>query len=168
MSFERLFDWIDRTPAWVQPAAIGASVLALMVAVRALFLIPVMFKRPQLLFGAIEAILAASAAGACGGFAYSLLGRHLLQVRWVGRYLTGIICVGAYLLPLVLVLPLVFPDMPPSDRGAFNLHDPVARYIWIGCTLFFGLVVGHTWFEATPRPRHARDDSSVRHRSNER
>jgi hypothetical protein len=168
MILERVFSWIDRSPAWLQPAAWGAALLAAVVAVRELFLIPLMFSRPQLIVSAIAAIVMASAAGACGGLAYSLLGRRLLTIRWVGRYLTGIVCVAAYLLPLVLVLPLVLPSTRPGDVEAFNLHDPVARNIWLGCTLFFGILIGQMWFEAPSRHRPVRDPSAARRRSNER
>jgi hypothetical protein len=153
MIVARVISWIERLPAWLQPAAWGAAILASIVTMRALFAVPFMFSQPQLMVGAIAAIGVASAAGACGGFAYSLLGRRLLTLPWVGRYLAGVVCVAAYLLPLLLVLPKMLPSARPTDLGAFNLHDPVARNIWLGCTLFFGIVIGQTWFEAPP-PRH--------------
>jgi hypothetical protein len=69
----------------------------------------------------------------------------------VGRYLAGIVCVGAYLVPLILIVPRVLPGLSPVDRGAFDLHDPVARIVWLGCTVFFGLFVGQIFFEAPAR-----------------
>lgn len=168
MLFERVFSWIDRTPAWLQPAALGAALLAALVTVRALFLIPLMFSRPRLLVSATGAIIMASAAGACGGIAYSLIGRRLLAIRWVGRYLTGIVCVAAYLLPLLLVLPLILPSERPGDLNAFNLHDPIARNVWLGCTLFFGIFIGHLWFEAPSDHRPAHDRRFDSRRPNDR
>jgi hypothetical protein len=124
MIIERLFGWIDRTPGWLQPAAIGASIFAVIAAARGLILIPFMFGQPRLLASALEAIAISAAGGASGGLAYTILGRRLLAVRWVGRYLAGIVCAAAYLLSLIVVIPFVFPDLPPRDRGAFDLHDP--------------------------------------------
>ena len=168
MKVKRMLSWIDQAPPWLQPAAVGAVVLAAIVTVRALFLIPSMFSHPWLIVSTIGVIGIASAAGACGGLAYSLVGRRVLTLPWVGRYLAGIVCVAAYLLPLLLVLPKVFSNAQPSDLEAFNLHDPVARNVWLGCTLFFGIFIGQMWFEAPPRHDVVPERSAAPRRSNDR
>jgi len=125
------------------------------VAVRVLFQIPILVAHPELVLGGVYAALLAAGAGAFGGFAYTLIGRRLLAVPRVGRYLTGIVCVAAYLVPLILLLPRILPDLSTTDRQAFDLHDPISRWVWLICTVFFGVVVGRTWFDDSTKSRSA-------------
>jgi drug/metabolite transporter (DMT)-like permease len=118
-----------------------------------LFQIPVFFVHPELAAGGLYAAILAAGAGACGGFAYSLIGRRLLTVPRIGRYLTGIVCVAAYLFPLVFLLPRILPDLSATDRQAFDLHNPISRWVLVFCILFFGIVVGRTWFEDSTKSR---------------
>ena len=148
-----LFARLDRLPAWLQPAIIGALLLFGIVAVRVLFQIPNLLAHPEIAVAGLYAALLAAAAGTFGGFAYSLLGRRLLTVPRVGRYLTGIVCVAAYLLPLIFLLPRILPDLSATDRQAFDLHDPVSRWVWLIGTLFFGIVVGQTWFDDSTKSK---------------
>jgi hypothetical protein len=152
---QRFFARIDGLPAWLQPAVIGALLLFAMVGVRVLFQITLLFAHPELVVAGMYAALLAAGAGACGGFAYSLIGRRLLAVPRVGRYLTGIVCVAAYLFPLILLLPRIQPDLSATDRQALDLHDPIARWVWLFCTLLFGFVVGRTWFDDPRKSRSA-------------
>src|SRR5512138_3711526 len=96
---------------------------------------------PAYAVAGLFAALVASTGGAFGGLAYSLIGRPLLKVPWVGRYPTGIVCVVGYAFPLLLLLPRILPDLSADDRQMFDLDDPAVRWIWLFCTLFFGLVI---------------------------
>ena len=80
-------------------------------------------------------ILAAAGAGAAAGLAYSLV-RPTLRTRGVvGAYLTGIVCVFAYMGALAIAV---------SDIGMFEDRSGVVIFTLV--SLFFGLVMGHTWF----------------------
>jgi hypothetical protein len=158
---QRLINWIVGLPRWARPAVVGATGLAFIVAFRMVLLLPAMLVQPHLLLSALGVLVLAVAAGALGGLAYTVLGRRLLFVPWVGRYVAGILCVAAYLLPVLLIIPRLLP-LSPSNRGAFDLHDRAAQVVWLTCTLFFGVVVGRTFFDPVSRGAPGRRHASRR------
>lgn len=145
-----VFATFERIPEPVRPAAVGAAALAAIVALRAAFAVPAIIAKPAMAVELLVAVLAAAAAGASGGFAFTLVRPTLKTLGRLGDYLTGIVCVGAYMTSLTLVAPLAFGE--PLVEG---------RVGWIAvgiASIFFGLVIGHSWFG----PESARSGSGVR------
>jgi hypothetical protein len=138
----RLFEWVERVPAIARPAAVGAALLATLVLLRVIFSLPRLVKAPGELAGAALALVAAAAAGAVGGFAYSLTRPTLKRLGRPGDYLTGIVCVFAYMGSLALAAPFAFGEAIVEDRAGWVIMAIVS--------VFFGLVIGHTWFRSEP------------------
>lgn len=136
-----VFALFERLPAGLRPAAIGAAALAAIVSLRLVFAVPAIIRSQVSVVEPLLAILAAAAAGASGGLAFTLVRPTLRKLGRVGDYLTGIVCVGSYLAALILVSPWAF--------GKQMLDGPAGWYAFGATTLLFGLVVGHTWFEST-------------------
>lgn len=142
-----VFAIFGRLPESLRPAAIGAAALAAIVSLRAVFAIPAIITKPALAFPLLLAVLAAAAAGASGGFAFTLVRPTLRKLGRPGDYLTGIVCVGAYMTSLMLVAPLAF--------GA-PLVEGRAGWMIVGITsIFFGLVIGHSSFGPATTPSSA-------------
>ena len=137
----RAFSWVDRLPSWARPAAVGAAILAAIVCVRFVFAVPALLRAPEKLGGLLIAIIAAAAAGAAGGFAYTLTRPTLRKLGVVGAYLTGIVCVFAYMGSLLIVAPVAFGETLVNERS-----DLV---IFVIVSLFFGLIMGHSWFRGS-------------------
>ncbi len=133
-----VFALFDRLPASLRPAAYGASALAAIVSLRALFAIPSVIDKPALAVPLSLAILAAAAAGASGGFAFTFVRPTFKKLGRPGDYLTGIVCVGSYLTSLMLVAPFAF--------GERLMEGPDGWYIVGIMSLLFGSIVGHSWF----------------------
>lgn len=123
-------------PAWARPAAYGAIGLGLMAGMRMLFLIPGGIRRPMVLLEALGATLLAAAAGAAGGFAFSLTRPPLARLGTAGDYISGIVATASYLGALLAVLPLLGES--PLDGGSV-----MAFVVSFGfCTLLFGTMTG--------------------------
>jgi DNA-binding transcriptional regulator YdaS (Cro superfamily) len=134
----RLFAWVERVPSWARPAAVGAAILGAVVSLRVVFAIPLLISAPAKFGEALLAVAAAAGAGAVGGFAYSLSRPALRRLGRLGDYLTGIVCVFAYMGALAVVAPLAF--------GERVIEDQTSLTIFVVVSVFFGLVMGHTWF----------------------
>lgn len=138
---------IQGLPAPLRPAAYGAAALAAIVLFRALFMIPAMIARPALALQLPVAVVAAAAAGASGGFAFTLVRPTFKRLGRIGDHLTGVVCAGAYMTSLTLVAPLAFGE--PLVEGR-------AGWYAVGiASLFFGAVIGHSWFKPEPKPDRA-------------
>ena len=147
-----MFAVLQHVPAWLRPAAYGAGILAAIVSFRLVLALPSILASPMSAIEPLLAILAAAAAGASGGFAYTLVRPALRKLGRIGNYLTGIVCVGAYLSALMLVAPVAF--------GEQFIEGPEG-WVAVGITtLLFGLVVGHAWFSPATRS----DESEARAR----
>ncbi len=144
--WRRLTGWIDNLPDWLQPAAFGALVLAMMAAVRVVFLLPGLLSEPKLALPAFGAIALSAVGGALAGLSYSLIGSRLRNVPILGPYLTGVFTIGVYLLAMITIFWFASTGMPASDREVFDLRNHVSLLVWGGMTLVYGLVVGHFWF----------------------
>jgi hypothetical protein len=134
----RVFFWVERVPSWARPAAVGAAILAAIVSVRVIFALPQLISAPSNFGEALLAVAAAAGAGAAGGFAYSLTRPTLRRLGRLGDYFTGIVCVFAYVGALAVVAPLAF--------GEPLIKDQASLIIFAVASVFFGLVVGHSWF----------------------
>lgn len=145
-----VFVVLQRVPAWLRPAAYGAGLLAAIVSVRLVLALPSILTSPMSAIAPLLAILAAAAAGASGGFAYTLVRPALRKLGRIGDYLTGIVCVGAYLSALMLVAPVAF--------GEPFLEGPEGLFALEITTLLFGLLVGHLWLGPASGP----DESETR------
>jgi hypothetical protein len=124
------------------PVYLGAAGLAAITAIRA-FIITAMALvtgRWSVVGGALLAIVVAAAGGAAGGFVYLYLGAPLRRVPIAGPYLAGIVTVAGYLGVILLLVERIQPD------AGLSLRDPAGRFSFILCTLFFGIVCGHSWF----------------------
>lgn len=146
----RLFEWVERVPPIARPAAVGAALLATLVLLRVVFSLPRLVREPSELAGAVLALVSAAAAGAIGGFAYSLTRPTFKRLGRPGDYLTGIVCVFAYMGSLAFVAPFAFGEPIVEDRAGWVIMAIVS--------VFFGLVIGHTWFRSEPE---ASSDASV-------
>lgn len=133
-----VFQWIAHVPSWARPAVIGATILIGIVLVRTLFLVPALMATPARLGEVVLAIVAAGGAGAAGGLAYSLTRPSLRKLGVVGAYLTGIVCVFAYMGALAVAAPLAFGERIVEERADLVIFAIVS--------VFFGLVMGHSWF----------------------
>ena len=149
----RIFGWFERVPAWARPAVVGALVLGAIVSVRILFALPVLFSSPGVLGGALLAVGAAAGAGAFGGIAFSLTRPVLRKLGRPGDYLTGIVCVFAYMGALAVAAPNAF--------GEPLIHDSSEWVIFSIVSLFFGLVIGHSWFRQTTEGRGTEVDAGA-------
>jgi transcriptional regulator with XRE-family HTH domain len=143
--FMRAADQVQRLPTWLRPAAIGAIALIAIVMVRAAFAIPRIIQSPAFAGELLLAILAAGGAGAAGGLAYSATRPTLLRLGRPGDYLTGIVCVMAYMGALLIAAPYAFGE------SIANSTEEVV--IFLICSIFFGLVVGHSWFKSEESPQ---------------
>ena len=138
----RLMDWLDALPEWLQPAMVGALALAAMAAVRTVLLFPRIVAQPDTVLVALAAIGLSALAGAVAGLSYTLLGRPLRKIPGIGRYLAGIVCAAVYLFPLGLLISYASRG---ETTGVFP--DPVFMVVLFGLSVFWGLIIGHWWFE---------------------
>jgi len=135
--------YADLLPEWARPAALGAALLFGIVAVR--IVIPLLFilvLGPHRLIGALQLLgvpFMASLGGAAGGFGYSFLGRPLRSVPVAGPYLAGVVTVCAYMAALEWVFERLAVPMITATSDLV---------IFLGGSVFFGLVMGRMWFRA--------------------
>jgi hypothetical protein len=132
-------DWLQKRPAWMRPALVGAAALAAMTLVRVVFLLPSAASNPGALGTALLAVLLASGAGAVGGLVYALAGRPLRGVPVVGPYLAGIVAVAGYMTAIVTMMALSGEERV-VDGG---VGDGIATVAIV--SVLFGCVVGHQW-----------------------
>lgn len=134
----RLFAIAQKLPTWLRPAAFGASVLLAVVGVRMLFALPLILRQPEKVPEFAGGLLAATAAGAAGGFGYTLLGAPSRRIPLLGPYVAGIASVGAYMVALLLAAPFISNEPLVEDRAGAIVFAVV--------TVFFGLIFGHAAF----------------------
>jgi hypothetical protein len=84
-------------------------------------------------------VVAASGAGATGGFAYAIARPALRRLGRICEYLLGIICASAYFAALAIVAPLVFDDAIITDRSDVMVFMIVS--------VILGVAIGHWWFK---------------------
>jgi hypothetical protein len=135
---------LERLPAWARPAAAGAALLFAISAIRAVFLLPRLVRDPRGAGTVVAALAAASAAGAAGGLVYSAVRPAFRRLGRPGDYLTGVVCVTAYLGSLAAVAPVAFGEPMAETRSDWM--------VLLAVCVFFGLVVGHSWFRSPPQP----------------
>ena len=140
--FQRLFLFSQRLPGWLRPAFFGAVALFLIVSIRMLIALPLILKQHK---GGEFALglLTATAAGAAGGFGYTLLGAPARRLPVIGPYVAGIISVGSYMLALLIAAPFISKEPLIEDR--------TGAIIFVVVTVFFGLVFGHSAFRESKR-----------------
>ncbi len=139
----RLIALIGRLPGWARPATFGAVALFLMTAVRILF--PAVFRSPLRVLEALGVAFLAAAAGAVGGFAYSLTRPSLARLGTPGDYLSGIVATAAYVGAVAAVAALL---------GEPIITDLPGTVIFAFCSVLFGVVVGkfiHDARQTAPR-----------------
>jgi hypothetical protein len=135
---ERLVTFAERIPSWLRPAFFGAVALFAIVAFRMLFALPGIVQDPARITEFASVLLAATGAGAMGGFGYTLLGAPSRRIPVVGPYVAGVVSVGAYMLALLLVAPYISNEPLVEDRAGAIIFAVV--------TIFFGLLFGHAAF----------------------
>jgi hypothetical protein len=133
----QLFRLGELLPKWLRPAAFGAAALFTVVSFRMLFRIPWLVQhRAEWGWGQLLlTLLAASGAGAAGGFAYTFMGAPIRRVPSVGPYLSGIVCVGAYMGALLVVWPFI--------AGEPLVKDQADVVIYLILTVVFGVAFGY-------------------------
>jgi transcriptional regulator with XRE-family HTH domain len=139
--YMRVAGRIGLLPEWARPAAGGAIILFAFVAARDIFALPFLILRGAPVGQWLPMVLvpfAAALGGAAGGFGYSFLGKPLRPIRVVGRYIAGVVTVTAYMIALGVLFWLIGAPIVTSESDAV---------IFVGVTIFFGLVVGKSWFK---------------------
>ncbi len=149
---ERASTWVDSRPDWLKPALMAPAFLLAMITARAgvvglLVVLPVAivgllfqsetpFHDLALGAGLIGLLFLAAAVS---GLVYSLLGRPLRRVPWIGPYLAGIVSVVPYLGAVDLLV-----------RASH--HEPILapfhRLDWFSLTftaLLFGCGLGYVF-----------------------
>jgi hypothetical protein len=139
---------VDALPAFWQPPAIGAGFVLTYMAVKATYLAPVLLigvgvalvrEGPRALVAVPLVVAIAAIAGACGGLAYSFVGRTLQRIPRVGPYLTGWVVIGSYL-AVVMELVTRFRLVRPRYHVVWTSPESVAPYMF--CVLVFGAAFG--------------------------
>jgi len=132
-----IFRFAQRLPSWLRPAFYGACALFVIVGLRMLFVLPMIVshgKGGEFALG----LVVATAAGAAGGFGYSLLGAPARRIPYVGPYVAGLVTIGSYMGALLVAAPYISDDP--------LIHDKADVVIFACVTAFFGLLAGHWWF----------------------
>lgn len=88
---------VEQLPEWAQPAAWGALLVGSWTVLR---IVLSLVREPASTTAPVVTLAISMAAGAVGGFAYHIIGRHLRNVAVVGPYLAGFVSVFAYLIVL--------------------------------------------------------------------
>ena len=135
--FAALTSFAERLPSWLRPAFFGAVALFLIVGLRMAFALPRILKEGKLSEFALG-LLAATGAGAAGGFGYTLLGAPARRIPVLGPYVAGIVSVAAYMLALLVVAPYI------SNEPL--IEDKTGAIIFASVTVFFGVIFGHSAF----------------------
>lgn len=145
---DRVTARVDALPAFWQPPVIGAGFVLAYMAAKATYLAPVLLigigvalvrDGPRVLVAVPMVVAIAAVAGACGGLAYSLVGRSLQRIPKVGAYLTGWVVLGSYLAVLMEVLTR-FRLVRPRYHIAWTSPASVAPFVF--CVLIFGAAFG--------------------------
>ena len=136
-----LFWVLDRIPAWLRPAVVGALAVSVLTASRVLLALPGLVRQPHMDRDALWLAVAAPLLGATAGLAYSLLGKPVSQLPRVGPYLAGIVTIGAYLGAMATLAVAAGEKTDDAFWAAFGI-----------CTVIFGLVFGHHFFRDEPVP----------------
>lgn len=148
-AIERLGRRVDALPPSIRPAVHGALLIVVFMLMRGAWLIvPIaivaVFFTSRTPFATLgrgaTVVLLALGGGALSGLAYGLLGRHVQHAFRGARYLTGIVTVAPYMLVLVYIIRLADnkPVLAPWTRDDL--------IVMVAMTLFFGIVMGATWF----------------------
>jgi len=131
---------IQRLPAWLRPAAVGALIVAVMTIFRALVITIARGAPPSWgLLGTVAAAIGVGAyAGAVGGAAYTLVRGPTASLGRLAPYTRGLACAYAYLLAFGVPLALFgHEEMFPTGFG------------WLALAVvgtLMGILVGHMWF----------------------
>jgi hypothetical protein len=135
----RVFEAIGRLPRWLQPAAIGAAVVAALVLLRGVLLLPSIDSAREgglFVLGLVAALVVAGSGGAVGGLAFAAIRRPLRRLGQFGDYLSAIAGFGGYVAVVVLLLQLAGEPM------ITKFSDFVVLAVMV---VFFGLVAGVGW-----------------------
>jgi len=96
----RITDWVDSLPEFWQPVANGALFIMLLMGVRVLALIPIVaaiiilhghFTGRLSDLRALALLPIAIVAGGLSGLSYSIIGRRIAKVKWLGSFAAGFI-----------------------------------------------------------------------------
>jgi len=152
----RLQQWFDGLPPFWQPVGLGAGLILVLMAARGgMFLWPLALvwalfssepaRNVELVVGIP---LAAVAAGAVSGLAYTLVGRRAARLPLVGPLIAGILTVPPYMVFLVALL-----RMDAHQRILELTLRNSERFTFLVSTVLFGSLVGYAFL----RPASARD-----------
>jgi hypothetical protein len=145
---DRVTARVDALPAFWQPPAIGAGFVLAYMAAKATYLAPVLLigmgvalvrEGPRALVAVPLVVAIAAFAGACGGLAYSLVGRALQRIPKVGPYLTGWVVIGSY---LAVVMELLTRFRLVRPRYQIDWSSPASVAPWLFCVLVLGVALG--------------------------
>jgi hypothetical protein len=148
---DRVTARVDALPAFWQPPVIGAGIVLAYMAAKATYLAPVLLlgigvavvrDGPRVLVAVPLLVAIAAFAGACGGLAYSLVGRALQRIPKVGAYLTGWVVLGSY---LAVVVELLTRFRLVRPRYQIDWSSPASVSPWLFCVLILGVAFGWGW-----------------------
>lgn len=169
--------WIASLPQFWQPVANGAGLIVFLIIERVAFggwVVLLFAFGAAVVHGTLSASLTvanaadfvagfgiAIAGGACGGLAYSLLGKYLKSAPWIGPELAGTICVLPYLVAVMSIVQLTDPQ--PLTRSFLD-WEAGSLLLLSG---FFGSIIGYKFWRKPNRrlaqSGQARQPTSSRH-----
>jgi hypothetical protein len=155
---QRLGDWIDSLPEFWRPVVYGAGFVVLWMGMRgAIFFVPIalvyVFVTSQTPVADISkgviVVALAMLGGALSGLTYSVIGRPLRRRGAFGRYLAGMVTLAPYMFLLGYILDFT--------KGQTLFRRPSRENVIISVlmALFFGIVMGRSWF-ANPEKSESR------------
>jgi hypothetical protein len=105
----RLDDNIAALPAWARPPFIGLLTVYMMIAIKAIYLLPItigvlIFSGPEGVLKALWILIMAGVAGFLGGVAFTIVAPLARRIGHIGPYLLWSSAFGAYITTAVLLV----------------------------------------------------------------
>jgi hypothetical protein len=137
--------WMDGRPAWQRHMLIGALIVVVArgawIALPILAVILVIAKGMAglVLFGKILlAVVIAMLGGALAGGAYTLVGRHLQRVRFIGPWLAGVTSVWPY---IAVIMGILWWFEPGKLASSWRLDG----IVFVAMAGWAGLLIGYAF-----------------------
>jgi hypothetical protein len=105
----RLDDRIAALPAWARPPFIGLLTVYMMIAIKAIYLLPItigilIFSGPEGILKALWVLILAGVAGFLGGVAFAIVAPMARRIGRIGPYVLWSSAFGVYITTVVLLV----------------------------------------------------------------